>query len=170
MSLEKLHFFLNSLSQISKAECILNNGCEYEQIEQQYATLSPTRRIKSVFTLAERLEKAVTLYWKALATLKASSSPTHPLNFQSECVRLRGQFLEAMFNLVIIKNTQSITPPPAIAQIIAQNSRDHLQRFGHVTNQLRKAVKTLKVCEDLYSKLYKSAFDADPCTLEFLEM
>lgn len=170
VSLEKLHFFLNSLSQISKAECILNNGCEYEQIEQQYVNLLPNQRIKSVFTLAERLEKAVTLYWKALATLKASSSPVHPLNFQTEVVLLRGKFLEAMFNLVIIKNTQSITPPPAIAQIIAQNSRDHLQKFGHVTNQLRKAVKTLKVCEDLYSKLYKSAFDADPSTLEFLEM
>lgn len=46
-----------------------------------------------------------------------------------------------MFNVVIIKNTQSITPPPAIAHTLAQNSRDHLQKFGHVTNQLRKTVK-----------------------------
>lgn len=73
--------------------------------------------------------------------LKASSSTSHPLTFQTEFVRLRGQFLEAMFNLVIIKNTQSITPPPIIAQTLAQNSRDYLQKFGHVTNQLRKAVK-----------------------------
>lgn len=170
VSLEKFHFFLTSLSQISKAECILNIGSEYEKIEEQYKQISTTQRIESEFTLAQRLEKAVTLYWKALATLKASSSPTHPLIFQSEWIRLRGQLLEAMFNLVIIKNTQSITPPPTIAQIIAQNSRDHLQKYGHVTNQLRKAVKILKVCEDSYSKLYKSAFDADPCTLEFLEM
>lgn len=75
-----------------------------------------------------------------------------------------------MFNVVIIRNTQSITPPPAIALTLAQNSRDHLQKFGHVTNQLRKTVKTIKVCEDMYAKLYKSAFDADPCTLEYLEM
>lgn len=101
---------------------------------------------------------------------KASSSPTQPLAFQSEFARLRGQFLEAMFNVVIIRNTQSITPPPAIAHTLAQNSRDHLQKFGHVTNQLRKTVKTIKVCEDMYAKLYKSAFDADPCTLEYLEM
>lgn len=65
------------------------------------------------------------------------------MTFQSEFIRLRGQFLEAMFNVVIIKNTQSITPPPAIAQTLAQNSRDHLQKFGHVTNQLRKAVKVM---------------------------
>lgn len=46
-----------------------------------------------------------------------------------------------MFNLVIIKNNQSITPPPVIAQTLAQNSRDYLQKYGHVTNQLRRAVK-----------------------------
>lgn len=72
--------------------------------------------------------------------------------------------------MVIIKNTQGMTPPPAIAQTLAHNSRDHLQKYGHVTNQLRKAVKMLKACDDLYGKLYKSAFDADPCTLEYLEM
>lgn len=48
-----------------------------------------------------------------------------------------------MLNLVIIKNTQCITPPPGIAQTLAQNSRDNLQKFGHVTNQLRKAVKVV---------------------------
>lgn len=145
ISQEKLYFFLSGLTQISKAECILNYGCEYEKIEAYYkqtssrdAALNP---IKSSLTLAERLESAVSLYWKALATMKASSTTNHPLTFQTEFVRLRGQFLEAMFNLVIIKNTQSITPPPMIAQTLAQNSRDYLQKFGHVTNQLRKAVK-----------------------------
>lgn len=161
---------MNSLTQISKAECILNYGCDAEFIEGFYKGQQAGSRPEAQFTLAERLEKAIALYWKALATLKASSSPNHPLNFQTECIRLRGQLLEALFNIVIIKNTQSITPPSTIAQTIAQNSRDHLQKYGHITNQLRKAVKILKVCEDLYSKLYKSAFDADPCTLEFLEM
>lgn len=143
VSLEKLHFFLSGLNQISKAESILNFGSEYDKIEEYYKQNRDTAadRIKSNLTLAERLESAVSLYWKALATLKASSSTNHPLTFQTEFVRLRGQFLEAMFNLVIIKNTQSITPPPIIAQTLAQNSRDYLQKFGHVTNQLRKAVK-----------------------------
>lgn len=48
--------------------------------------------------------------------------------------------------MVIIKNTQCITPPPSIAQTLAQNSRDYLQKYGHVTNQLRKAVKVLLGC------------------------
>lgn len=142
VSIEKIHFFLTSLSQISKAECVLNHGHDFESISQNYASIEPNgAKSLDALTIAERLEKAIALYWKSLATLKASSSPTHPLTFQSEFVRLRGQFLEAMFNVVIIKNTQSITPPPAIAHTLAQNSRDHLQKFGHVTNQLRKTVK-----------------------------
>lgn len=82
--------------------------------------------------------RAANIFWYQL---QASSSTNHPLTFQTEFVRLRGQLLEAMFNLVIIKNNQSITPPPVIAQTLAQNSRDYLQKYGHVTNQLRKAVK-----------------------------
>lgn len=172
MSVEKLHFFLTALAQISKAECILVHGHEYETLLVHYAEIDPNfQSMRSDFKpliISERLEKAIELYWKALATLKASSSPSHPLTFQSEFVRLRATFLEALFNLVIIKNTQSITPPPAIAQTLAQ--KDQLQKFGHVTNQLRNAVKLIKSCEDMYGKLYKSAFDADPCTLEYLEM
>lgn len=144
-----MYFFLSGLCQISKAECILNYGCEFQTIDEYYkqtpARDASTKKIKSNLTLAERLESAVSLYWKALATLKASSSTNHPLTFQTEFVRLRGQFLDAMFNLVIIKNTQSITPPPIIAQTLAQNSRDYLQKFGHVTNQLRKAVKVCAI-------------------------
>lgn len=139
VSIEKLHFFLCALCQVSKAECILIYGFDYDQIATDFSVL--TSCAQSPFSLAERIEKATTLYWKALATLKASSSPTHPLTFQSEFVRLRGQFLEALFNVVIIKNTHNITPPPAIAHTLAQNSRDYLQKFGHVTNQLRKTVK-----------------------------
>lgn len=155
VSLEKLHFFLGGLNQISQAECILNYGCKFNEIDEYYkqsissgtsaASTSSrdgsAKRIKSNLSMAERLEGAISLYWKALASLKASSSTNHALTFQTEFVRLRGQFLEAMFNLVLIKNTQSITPPPIIAQTLAQNSRDYLQKYGHVTNQLRKAVK-----------------------------
>lgn len=148
VSIEKLHFFLCSLFHMSKAECVLNYGFEYEQIAADFSVISLTAQ--SPFSLAERIEKATTLYWKALATLKASSSPTHPLTFQSEFVRLRGQFLEALFNVVIIKNTHNITPPPAIAHTLAQNSRDYLQKFGHVTNQLRKTVKVINLFNTNY--------------------
>ncbi|GAB0091802.1 Integrator complex subunit 7 [Sergentomyia squamirostris] len=166
VSLEKLHFFLTALSQISKAECVLMYGREYEDIVKVYKTTNPD----DFLPLSQRLEKSIAMYWKALATLKASSSPNHPMTFQSEFIKLRGQFLEALFTAVITKNTQLITLPPAIAQSLAQNSRDHLQMYGHVTNQLRKSVKTFKVCEDAYGKLYKSAFDADPCTLEYIQL
>ncbi|XP_055713590.1 integrator complex subunit 7 [Phlebotomus papatasi] len=166
VSLEKLHFFLIALSQISKAECVLMHGREFEEIAKKYKCSNP----EEFLSLSQRLEKSIAMYWKALATLKASSSPNHPMTFQSEFIRLRGQFLEALFTAVITKNTQLITLPPAIAQSLAQNSRDHLQMYGHVTNQLRKTVKTFKVCEDAYAKLYKSAFDADPCTLEYLQL
>lgn len=156
VSLEKLYFFLGGLNQISQAECILNYGCEFNVIDEYYKQSTSAgastsgrdgsaKRIKSNLSMAERLESSISLYWKALASLKASSSTNHALTFQTEFVRLRGQFLEAMFNLVLIKNTQSITPPPIIAQTLAQNSRDYLQKYGHVTNQLRKAVK-VSVC------------------------
>lgn len=168
VSMEKLHFFLTALSQISKAECILIYGLDFDEIRKNFNQIESMD--KKELTLIERLDKSISFYWKALATLRASSSPTHPMTFQSEFVRLRGRFLESLFNVVVAKNTQTITPAPAIAQTLAQNSRDHFQRYGHVTNQLRKSVKTLKISEDNYSKLYKSAFDADPCTLEYLEM
>lgn len=169
VSIDKLHFFLTSLFQIGQAECVLVNGFPFEDILENYSLLDENTE-NNKLPLVERLDTAISLYWKALATLKASSSPTQPMTFQSEFVRLRGQFLEALFNVVITKNTQTITPPPAIAQTLAQNSRDHLQKYGHVTNQLRKSVKTFKVCEDLYSKLYKSSFNADPGTLEYLDI
>lgn len=176
---DKLHFFLTSLFQIAQAECLLINGYTFEEIEEDYAILeqpvneenaTKKKKRKQRLPLVEKLDVAISLYWKALATLKAGSSPTQPMAFQSEFVRLRGQFLEALFSVVITKNTQTMTPPPAIAQTLAQNSRDHLQKFGHVTNQLRKSVKTFKVCEELYAKLFKTSFDADPGTLDHLEI
>lgn len=174
---EKLHFFLCVLAQISMAECVLVYGYEYQQIEQDYGRVAIAAGAAAVpangvpqLSLGKRLELAIALYAKALATLKASSSPAHPLTFQSEFVRLRCQLLEALHGVVLIKITHNIAQPPAIAHTLAQNSRDYLQKFGHVTNQLRKMVKTIKLCEEAYGKLYKSVFDADTCTLEYLEM
>lgn len=72
VSLEKLHFFLSGLSQISKAECTLNYGRDYLEIEEYYkhASNQEGTRVKSTLTLVERLENAISLYWKALATFK----------------------------------------------------------------------------------------------------
>jgi integrator complex subunit 7 len=169
VSLEKFHFFLSALTQVSKAECVLLYGCEFEELEKIYPSWSEAND-EDRMNLIQRLEKSIAYYWKALANLKATSSPANSLTFQTEFVKLRGQFLEALLNVVIARNTQYITPPPAIAQQLAQNSRDSFQKFGHITSQLRKFVKSIKLCEDNYCKLYKSVFDADPCSLEHLEM
>jgi integrator complex subunit 7 len=164
---ERFYFHLSGLSQISMAECILIYGREFDELEAKFTEID---RDENQMNLIQRLEKAVSLYWKALATLKAASSHIHSLSFQTEFVWLRASFLEALLSVVIARNTQYITPPPAIAQTFAHNTRDSLQKYGHVTNQFRKCVKLLKVCEDNFSILYKSAFDADPCTLEQLEI
>lgn len=166
VSEEKFYFYLSGLTHMSLAECILLYGFEYDELE---TNLMEERSDKQL-NLIQRLEKSIAHYWKALATLKAASSHIHSLSFQTEYVWLRASFLESLLSIVIAKNTQYITPPPAIAQTVAQNLRDPLQKFGHVTNQLRKCVKSLKMSEENYSVLYKSAFDADPCTLEQLEI
>ncbi|CAD7004330.1 integrator complex subunit 7 [Ceratitis capitata] len=182
---DKLHFFLLGLSQMGKAECILNYGVDYEYMRDNYELCAPlpenakseneptnstTGTELKQMPLMQRLEAAINLYWQALASLRASSSPANPLTFQLEYLKLRAQFLQTLYMAVTVKNAQIIVPPPAIAGSLAQSTRDYLQKFGHVTNQLRKLVKALKSCEESYARLYKSAFDADPVTLEFLEI
>lgn len=167
VSLEKLNFYLVTLSQISKAECILNYGIEYEQLLNTFPDCIWLGNQQ--MTMLERLNAAVNLYCTAASTLKATSSPQNPMTFQSEIINLRCQFLQVLRSIVVSRNTLCIAPPSAISNTLAQNLRDPLQKFGHVTNQLRKDIKTLKACEDAYTKLYKSSFDADLCTLEFLK-
>jgi integrator complex subunit 7 len=108
VSLEKYHYYMVSLLQISKAECILNYGFEYESLLADYTCLEDKNSQTMEVSLTERLDKAINLYSMALATLKASSSPQHPLTFQAELIRLRGLHLEALFNVVIACNTQQV--------------------------------------------------------------
>nr|XP_016935043.1 integrator complex subunit 7 [Drosophila suzukii] len=164
---DHMHYFLVALSQISQAECILNYGLEYAYMRDNYA---PKAAPEPLMPLMKRLETASNLYQQALASLRACSSPQHPCTFQLEYLKIRAQFLQTLHLAVTVKNAQVIVPPPAIAGSLAQNSRDYLQKFGHVTNQLRKLVKALKACEETYARLYKSSFDADHVTLEFLEV
>lgn len=171
---DKLHFFLTGVAQLAQAECILNYSIPYEFMHENYEIcenhIMRNMPMEQSVPLMQRLEMAINLYWQALASLRASSSPSHPFTFQLEFLKLRAQFLQTLHSAVTIKNAQIIVPPPAIAGSLAQNSRDYLQKFGHVTNQLRKLVKELKACEESFGRLYKSAFDADPITLEFLEI
>lgn len=61
--------------------------------------------------------------------------------------------MQALFDVITAKNTQAITPPPAIALTLAHSSRDSLQKFGHVTNQLRKASKVCTRMHYSYTEL-----------------
>lgn len=74
VSLERLQFFLTGLSQISMAECIISYGCDMKAIEEYYKKSAEdgaeAPKIDTNLSLAERLEQAVSYYWKALATIK----------------------------------------------------------------------------------------------------
>ncbi|XP_002137457.2 integrator complex subunit 7-like [Drosophila pseudoobscura] len=164
---DQMHYFLVTLSQISQAECILNYGLDYAHMRDNYA---PTAAPEPLIPLMKRLEAACNLYQMARVSLRACSSIQYAISFPQEYLKIRAQFLQTLHLAVTVKNAQVIVPPPAIAGSLAQNSRDYLQKFGHVTNQLRKLVKSLKACEETHARLYKSSFDADNVTLEFLEV
>lgn len=85
-------------------------------------------------------------------------------------MRIRCEFLQCLVQLIYTCHTLCIVPPPAIAATIVQNTRDEYQRHGYITNQLRKCGKEFKNCGELYWKLYQTAFDADPATLENMQM
>ncbi|KAJ3665781.1 hypothetical protein Zmor_001256 [Zophobas morio] len=149
VSSEHFHFWLVCLKEMSEAESHL---------------------LSSDDSLVTRLEKAIIHYNKAIAALKAASTPSHNLQFQAEYMRIRSEFLQCLIQLIYTCNTLCIVPPPAIAATIVQNTRDEYQRHGYITNQLRKCVKEFKNCGDLYWKLYQTAFDADPATLENMQI
>lgn len=152
VSSEHLHFWLVSLKEMTQAEAKL-------------ADIGSSKN-----SLVENLDLAVVHYNKAVAALKAASTPSHNLQFQAEYTRIRTEFLLCLVQVVHTSDSLCTVPPPAIASTIVQSTRDELQRYGYVTNQLRKCIKDLKECGDMYWKLYQSAFDADPSTLENIQM
>lgn len=152
VSSEHLHFYLVSLKELCEGEAQLINDGETSK------------------NIVERLDYAIVHYNKALAALKAASTPSHNLQFQSEYMRIRVEFLQSLLQLIHTCNILCIVPPPAIASTIAQSTRDEYQRHGYITNQMRKCVKEFNNCSDLYWKLYQTAFDADPSTLENIQM
>lgn len=71
VSLEKLHFYLVAMSQISKAECILIHGIDYDQLLNAFPDLILLGIPQ--MTLLERLNSAINLYSMAFSTLKVRS-------------------------------------------------------------------------------------------------
>ncbi|XP_025830682.1 integrator complex subunit 7 [Agrilus planipennis] len=151
VSSEHLHFWLVCLREMSKAEsCLIND--------------------KGKNSLVDRINEAIVNYNKAIAALKAASTPSNNLQFQAEYMRIRAEFLQCLVQLLHTCNILCIVPPPAIASTIVQTTRDEYQRHGYITNQIRKCVKDFKNCGDMYWKLYQTAFDADPVTLENIQI
>lgn len=150
VSSEHFHFWLICLKELSKAE-----GELYSEDSE---------------TLITRLDTAVIHYNKAIAALKAASTPQHNLAFQAEYMKIRAEYLQCLLQLIYSCNILCIVPPPAIAATLVQNTRDEYQRHGYITNQLRKCVKDFKNCGDMHWKLYQTTFDADPATLENMQI
>ncbi|XP_060527172.1 integrator complex subunit 7 isoform X1 [Cylas formicarius] len=150
VSSEHFHFWLACLREMCRAEALLSSD--------------------ESAPLVTRLDKAIIHYNKAVAALKAASTPSHNLAFQTEYMKIRVEFLQCLAQLIYTCNILCIVPPPAIAATIVQNTRDEHQRHGYITNQLRKCAKEFKNCGDLHWRLYQTAFDADPATLENMQI
>ncbi|KOX73792.1 Integrator complex subunit 7 [Melipona quadrifasciata] len=149
---EQLHFWLSGLELVTKAESFLME--KTEEIESK-------ARVHTV----EKLNGAIARYASACASLKAASTPLRSLQFASEYSKLRCEFLQAIVQLLHSCRSLCTAPPPAITCTVVLTTKDDLQRYGRVTNQLRKSAQELKNCAENYQKLYQSAFDADPGSL-----
>lgn len=141
-----------------------------KEISKGEAQLLKIRGETTRSKLANYLTEAIKHYNKATTALKAASSPTQTLQFQYEYTKLRTDFLDCLLQLIYACNSLCTAPPPAIAAATAQSARDDMQRFGHVTQQLRASGKEFRQCSENYTKLYQTAFDADPNTLENIQM
>ncbi|XP_043278908.1 integrator complex subunit 7 [Venturia canescens] len=148
---EQLHFWLSGLELMTSAESY-GDGAGETRAEQKAAIL-------------DTLNGAISRYASACASFKAASTPLRSLQFASEYAKLRCEFLQALGQLLHSCRSLCTSPPPAIAHSIVLSTKDDFQRYGRVTYQLRKSSQDLRTCADNYQKLYQSAFDADPGSL-----
>ncbi|XP_051162958.1 integrator complex subunit 7 [Leptopilina boulardi] len=148
---EQLHFWLSGLELVTNAEAHL---------------MVDIKENESKSGIVEKLNGAISRYSSACASLKAASTPLRSLHFRSEYAKLRCEFLQALVQLLHACRCLCTAPPYAIAGHEALTIKDDLQRYGRVTFQLRKSVKEFKTCAENYQKLYESAFDADPESLD----
>eukprot|EP00092_Neocalanus_flemingeri_P013580 GFUD01014645.1.p1 GENE.GFUD01014645.1~~GFUD01014645.1.p1 ORF type:complete len:959 (-),score=367.80 GFUD01014645.1:93-2969(-) len=124
----------------------------------------------STLSLQERLATSLTLFHRAVSSLRCASTTTSPLSFQLEFVTCRVEVVTVLSCLVSAATSLSTSPPPAIAASLAAQSRDELQRCGRVTPQLRKVVRQLGSCAANWVKLAETSFDADSSSLALLSV
>ncbi|XP_077293641.1 integrator complex subunit 7 isoform X2 [Arctopsyche grandis] len=147
---ELAHHWLGALHTVAKAEATLQASSQQN--------------------LQEALRNATTYYHQAMAALKAGWSGGQCAVFQWEYVRVRGEMLGALARVLSACRAFCAQPPPAIALTQAQNSRDEFLRCGHITQQLRRAATEFKGLAESYCRLYQTSFDADPPTLDHLQI
>jgi len=156
---------------------VFGNICDWAQSDVGYywiqglALLSQAEDIlvmTSTLSLQERLATSLTLFHRAISSLRCASTTTSPLSFQLEFVTCRVEVVTVLSCLVSAATSLSTSPPPAIAAALAAQSRDELQRCGRVTPQLRKVVRQLNTCAASWVKLAESSFDADSSSLALL--
>eukprot|EP00090_Calanus_glacialis_P010805 TRINITY_DN19273_c0_g1_i1.p1 TRINITY_DN19273_c0_g1~~TRINITY_DN19273_c0_g1_i1.p1 ORF type:complete len:960 (-),score=369.63 TRINITY_DN19273_c0_g1_i1:206-3085(-) len=122
----------------------------------------------STLSLQERLATSLTLFHRAMSSLRCSSTASSPLTFQLEFVTCRIEVVTVLSCLVSAATSLSTSPPPAIAAALAAQSRDELARCGRVTPQLRKVVRQLSSCAAGWVRLAETSFDADSSSLALL--
>ncbi|XP_048392416.1 integrator complex subunit 7 isoform X2 [Stegostoma tigrinum] len=150
---EHFYFWINSLKEFSRAE-------------QCLAGLQDSESSVALACIAEALK----YYQRGIASLTAASTPSNPLTFQCEFVKLRIDMLQAFSQLICTCNSLKTSPPPAIATAIAMASGNDLQRCGRITNQMKISMEEFRSLATRYHDLYQSSFDADSATLRNVEL
>ena len=147
--IESIHFWINSLTHISKAESFLAKSVE--KMDKNFCT-------------------SISLYIEGLIDLKASLSVNNPMKFQMEFIRLRLKYLQTHQTFLQCCQMLQTCPPPAIASSTALTTRDDMLKCGTIVVVMRKSAKEFRSVAESYSLLYQSSFNADTNTLAQIQL
>ena len=147
--IESIYFWVNCLTNISKAESYLLTSIE--QMNKNFYT-------------------SISLYIEGLTELKASICGNNPMTFQTEFVRLRLKYLQTQCTFRQCCQMLKMSPPPAIAASTALTTRDDMLKCGTIVVSMRKSAKEFRSLADAYSLLYQSSFNADTNTLAQIQL
>jgi hypothetical protein len=78
--------------------------------------------------------------------------------------------LQTLLQLVLSCHSLRTSPPPAIANTLAKQSHDELQRCGRIAQLLRKSVNDFKAVDRLFGDMAQASFDTDADTLLQLQL
>ncbi|XP_022103792.1 integrator complex subunit 7-like isoform X2 [Acanthaster planci] len=116
------------------------------------------------------LSKALQHYEKGLSNLKAASTPSHPLLFHCDFMRLRADMLHCCLLLLSCLATIRTCPPPAIAPAVALTMGQELLRCGHMATEMQQCAAQVQQLSVRYARLYQTSFDADPDSLSKIKL